>query len=265
MGEVLVGTSGFSYNDWKEVFYPREIPRGSMLSYYANHFPVVELDYTYYQMPSAKTLQGMVEKTPDNFLFCVKTHQTMTHAPETSEAAFAEACGQFVQALEPLRAAGKLACVLAQYPWSFRPLPNGHERLRRLREALPDLPVVIEFRNVEWVRRETFYFLHELGFGFCCVDEPKLMGLFPPLALATSDIGYIRFHGRNAAKWWKHQEGWERYDYDYSREELLEWLPSIRKVMAKANKTFVLMNNCHAGHAALNARMLQDMLMELGD
>lgn len=265
MGEVLIGTSGFSYTDWKEVFYPPEIPRGSMLSYYANHFPVVELDYTYYQMPNAKTLRSMVEKTPEGFLFCVKTHQSMTHESDASEEAFQEACHQFVQAIEPLRSAGKLACVLAQYPWGFRPQPNGYQRLRRLREALIDLPVVIEFRNIEWVQRETFYFLHDLDFGFCCVDEPKLKGLFPPLAFATSNIGYIRFHGRNAAKWWKHGEGWERYDYEYSREELLEWLPKIRKVMEKTSKTFVLMNNCHAGHAAVNARMLQDMLMELDD
>lgn len=263
MGEVLVGTSGFSYADWKGVFYPETLPKGTMLPYYAGQFPVVELDYTYYQMPAAKTLQSMADRTPEDFLFCVKTHKSMTHMPDASPEEYREACQAFRRALEPLEQTGKLACILAQYPWSFRPDGGGWDTLRRLRDELKDLPVIVEFRNVEWVQRETFFFIHDLDFGFCCVDEPKLKGLFPPLALATSDLGYIRFHGRNAAKWWNAKEGWERYDYLYSREELLEWLPKIRKVAEKATKTFVLMNNCHAGHAVINARMLQELLGEV--
>jgi uncharacterized protein YecE (DUF72 family) len=210
LGQVMVGTSGFSYSDWKDVFYPSQIQKNAMLTYYAQHFPVVELDYTYYAMPTVKTIQNMVDKTPESFLFCVKTHQSITHAINISSADFSSACTVFSQALEPLKESGKLACVLAQFPWGFRPERQGWERLKQLREALPDLPVVVEFRNVSWVKRETFFFLHDLNFGFCCVDEPELQGLFPPLALATSALGYIRFHGRNGAKWWRHKEGWER-------------------------------------------------------
>lgn len=263
VGQIFVGTSGFSYADWKGVFYPPEIPKTAMLSYYATQFPVVELDYTYYAMPTARTLQGMVEKTPENFRFIVKTHQSMTHAPKSSSGDFDSACRVFNAALQPLRDTEKLACVLAQFPWAFGPTDRSWGLLQRLRENMPDVSVVIEFRNVSWVIKETFYRLHDLGFGFCCVDEPALKGLFPPIALATSNVGYIRFHGRNAAKWWNAKEGWERYNYLYNHEELSEWLPKIKHVAERADRTYVLMNNCHAGHAVVNARMIQDLIRDM--
>lgn len=263
MGQIMVGTSGFSYADWKGVFYPPETPKTAMLPYYATQFPVVELDYTYYAMPTARTLQGMSEKTPETFQFCVKTHQSITHAPDATSDEFDSACRVFCRALAPLRDDGKLACVLAQFPWGFRPAERSWEQLQRLRDNMKDLPLVIEFRNVAWVVKETFYRLHDLDYGFCCVDEPALKGLFPPLAYATSKVGYIRFHGRNAAKWWNAKEGWERYNYLYSQEELMEWLPKIHHVAERADRTYVLMNNCHAGHAVVNACMIQELIREI--
>lgn len=259
----MVGTSGFSYGDWKGVFYPPEIPKTAMLPFYATEFPVVELDYTYYTMPTARTLKGMSDKTPEQFQFIVKTHRSITHAPESSVDDFDTACRVFNHALQPLQNDGKLACVLAQFPWSFRPGDHTWSLLHRLRENLQELPLIIEFRNIAWVVKETFYHLHDLDIGFCCVDEPSLKGLFPPIALATSKIGYIRFHGRNAAQWWNAKEGWERYNYLYNRDELREWLPKIRHVADRTDRTYILMNNCHAGHAVINARMIQELIQEI--
>ncbi|NLJ60750.1 MAG: DUF72 domain-containing protein, partial [Firmicutes bacterium] len=110
------------------------------------------------------------------------------------------------------------------------------------------------------ITNETFDLLRSHSLGFCAVDEPRLPGLVPPIAEATSALGYVRFHGRNAKKWWKHDTPGERYDYLYQEAELKEWIPKIRQVADKTEKTYVFFNNCHSGQAAENARMLQTML-----
>ncbi|MGE5529420.1 MAG: DUF72 domain-containing protein [Patescibacteria group bacterium] len=257
---ILVGTSGFSYADWVGPFYPPGTRREEMLPYYAARFPLVELDFTYYRMPSARALAGMAAKTPGGFLFCVKTHQDLTHRRDITKSELAALAAQFIKGITPLCEAGKLGCILAQFPWAFKSTSENFEYLAALQAHLAGLPVVVEFRNAEWVKDETFSFLRDFGLGFCCVDEPRLRGLFPPLAVATSEIGYLRFHGRNAAKWWRHEYAWERYDYDYSQAELEEWLPKMEDLNRNTTRTFVLMNNCHAGHAVRNALRLQALL-----
>ncbi len=259
----MIGTCGFSYSDWKGVFYPEGINQSTMLPFYTTQFPAVELDYTYYQMPAARTITAMDKKTPDNFCFSVKAHKSMTHEftrkPDQDRPNFQN----FITGIEPLLATGKLGCILTQFPWGFKYTLENESYLDFVRDELKDLPVVVEFRNVEWVKEEVFTKLEALNFGFCCVDEPKLKGLFPPLTRVTSEIGYLRFHGRNAAKWWKHSEGWERYDYKYASDELEEWVPNILKLKNETSKTFVLFNNHHAGQAVVNARMLRDLLGDL--
>ncbi|MEW6105182.1 MAG: DUF72 domain-containing protein [Bacillota bacterium] len=259
---VLIGTAGFSYKDWKGIFYPEDIKDSEMLGFYAGHFPCVELDFTYYQMPSVRTIEGLARKVPEGFEFCVKAHKGMTHelkgaeGKEDNEGTFRA----FAEALRPMTSRGSLGCVLAQFPWGFKRTQENVDYIRRFRECLKDMAVVVEFRNREWIRPDTFDLLRAEGLGFCCVDEPGLRGLVPPVAEATSDIAYVRFHGRNAEKWWKHDQAWERYNYLYSEAELAEWVPKIRALDARAAKTYVLFNNCHAGQAAENARMLQNMM-----
>jgi uncharacterized protein YecE (DUF72 family) len=103
----------------------------------------------------------------------------------------------------------------------------------------------------------------ELNLGFCCVDQPRLKGLIPTLAEATSTTAYVRFHGRNAKKWWQHDEAWERYDYSYTDEELEEWVPKLRKLEDKAENTFVFANNHWQGQAVQTARQLRMLLTDL--
>lgn len=257
---ILVGTSGFSYDDWVGPFYPEGITRPSMLGYYASQFPVVELDFTYYTMPGARSIAGLERKTPEGFRFCVKAHKTMTHqVPEDPDAVKGE-FDKFREAMAPLVGAGKLGCVLLQFPWGFKPSPESRDYVRRLPELLEGLPGVVEFRNSTWVSQDTFDLLKESGLGFCCVDEPRLKGLFPPLSVATSNLAYIRFHGRNADKWWNHSEAWERYDYLYSEQELREWVPKILRLADRCDTVYVLFNNCHRGQAATNAKQMETLL-----
>jgi len=253
---ICIGTSGFSYDDWKGHFYPERIAKKDMLGYYAAVFNTVEVNSTYYAIPPAYTFETMMRKTPDGFTFAVKAHKDMTHA----ETAQPESFSSFIDSVRPIVDSGKLGCVLAQFPWSFRCSEENAVRLREFRERVGELPTVVEFRNAEWVNEGTFSLLRELGLGFCSVDEPALKGLMPRVAAATSGIGYVRFHGRNAQKWWKHEESYERYNYLYTDEELGEWVPKVHDLEGKTERTYVFFNNHYQGKSAQNARMFAKML-----
>ncbi len=258
---ILVGTCGYSYPDWRGTFYPEDTKDNQMLTYYSSQFPAVELDFTYYRMPAPRTMEQIERKTPAGFEFAIKAFKGMTHEipqrPEDAREMFAA----FREALEPFVSTGKLGAVLAQFPFAFRPGAGNRAYIQTFRELLADTPIVVEFRNREWVTQETFDFLRQNELGFCAVDEPALKGLMPRVAAATSsDLAYLRFHGRNAAKWWKHDEVWERYNYLYTAEELAEWLPRIEEMAKQSKKIFVLFNNCHAGQAARNALMMSELL-----
>ena len=256
----MVGTCGYSYEDWVGPFYPAGLSKRKFLDYYARHFPVVEVNYTYYRMPSARTLAAMSQKTGPDFQFVIKANSAMTHERTAAPAVFAE----FAQGLSPIVAEGKLGAVLAQFPYSFHPGPESHRYLKLFREQLPQLPLVIEFRNGKWVTAETFQLLEELRCGYCCVDEPRLRNLMPPVAAVTSDIGYVRFHGRNCEKWWQHEEAWERYDYLYPGEELEEWVGKVQQISEQAERTYVFFNNHYQAQAGQNAQLFPQMLQEAG-
>ncbi len=255
---IRIGTSGYSYQDWIGPFYPEGIPKRDMLLYYAREFGTTEINFTYYRLPNAHTLAAMARKVPDDFVFTIKASQELTHGREDNVEAFA----QFVDALKPLQEQGKFGCILAQFPWSFRANDESRDYLKFVREQFGELPVVIEFRNVEWINEETFELLREQGLGFCCVDQPRLKGLIPPIARATGPVAYVRFHGRNAAKWWRHDEAWERYDYSYSDDELLEWVPKIRQLEQSAETVYAFTNNHWQGQAVNTAKQLRMFLSE---
>jgi len=256
MGEILIGTSGFSYDDWRGFFYPEKTRKEEMLAYYATRFRAVEVNSTYYAIPPPTTFERMAEKTPDGFRFAVKANKNTTHTPNADLSVFQ----QFRESVQPLVDAGKLGCVLAQYPNRFRKNALNADRLRQLRDEFADLPLVVEFRHYSWVAKDAIALLRELRIGYCCVDEPKLKGLMPPVAGVTSDIAYVRFHGRNAEKWFQHEAAWERYNYLYPRKELEEWIPKVRKLASKATETYLFFNNHYQGKAATNAQEFAALL-----
>jgi uncharacterized protein YecE (DUF72 family) len=254
--KILVGTSGYSFDDWLGVFYPLGTRKGDMLSFYVNHFPVVEVNSTYYRIPHPAVLHQMEKKTPPGFEFIIKAHKSMTHGLDADK----ETYSQFIEILEPVREAGKFSGVLAQFPWGFKNTAPARKHLEHLREGLPEIPLFVEFRNSGWITDEVFDLIKRLDIGYCCVDEPRLHGLVPPVATATTDVAYVRLHGRNAKNWWRRGGGGDRYDYLYSEEELKDWVERIRELAAKAKKTYVFFNNCHAGQAARNAKLMQELL-----
>jgi uncharacterized protein YecE (DUF72 family) len=250
---IRLGTSGFSYDDWVGPVYPRDLTRARWLPYYAQLFNTVELNVTYYRIPSLKTVQGWVTRTPAEFQFAMKAHRSITHDRQ------APVFDEMNVILEPLKASGKLACVLAQFPHSFHPNDENRDYLTALRSGFGDTPVVIEFRDWEWVNETTFDLLEELQFGYCCVDEPQLAGLMPPVVRVTGPVAYVRFHGRNAAKWYDHQFAWERYDYTYSEDELADWIPRIRELAELAPRVVLYANNHYKGQSVETMNTLKTL------
>lgn len=253
---IYMGTSGFSYKDWVGEYYPPDLPQREWLSFYSREFNACEINSTYYAIPSAATMRAMMSKTGNGFLFTIKANQEMTHQREDSAAA----CQAFCHALEPLIEAQKLGCILAQFPYNFDYNSHNREYLSGIRQNLAGLPLVVEFRNARWLKVEVFEWLRQHDMGFCCVDEPQLPNLLPPVAEATSKIGYIRFHGRNREKWWEHEQAYERYDYTYRDEELREWMPKIRKLNSSTEKVFIFANNHWKGQAVKTVRQLRTLL-----
>lgn len=196
---ILLGTSGFSFPDWVGTYYPAGIDSRDMLPFYAREFSTVEVNSTYYRIPPASTLRGMERKTPPHFEFVVKTHHDMTHDQSRDP----ELYRSFANAVHPLQAAGKLSGLLAQFPQAFHRTPSNERFLVELKERLPEVPLFVEFRHDSWTRNGVFPLLEDFGLRYVSVDEPDLPGLLPPIARATGEIGYVRFHGRNKRNWWK--------------------------------------------------------------
>ena len=294
---VVIGTSGYSFADWVGPFYPPGTRSGDFITYYARHFEAVEVNSTYYRIPNPRVIELMEKKTPPGFRFVVKLNQAMTHESSRDPALYRE----FLDALEPLKSAGKYDGLLAQFPWAFRRTAASLAHLETLRALLPGEPLFVEFRHDSWNVPETASWLRERALGFCAVDEPRLEGLMPPVTMVTAPDAYVRFHGRNARNWWRGDRAergaraavavpepvppmsappaqgalfepagaapaprpsTDRYDYNYSERELREWLGKIQELAQQARRTYLFFNNCHAGQAARNAKLMQELLRQ---
>jgi uncharacterized protein YecE (DUF72 family) len=256
---IWLGTSGYSYADWKGAFYPPDLPGRDRFSFYVAEFHAVELNFTYYRMPAADHLKALGSQTPQDFRFSVKAHQDITHHRQGDPKPFV----QFRAALAPLQREGKLGAVLMQFPYAFHNTKEAVYYLLHCFRQWADLPLVVEFRCSDWLTQRTLGLLREWGVGFCNVDMPELQGLMPRSAFVTAPTAYVRFHGRNEAKWWKNDRAWERYDYSYSQEQLQEWVPHLIEMNRQAENLFVFANNHWQGQSVAAVRQLKMLLGNL--
>ena len=262
---IKIGTSGYSFFDWKGSVYPPSLRNADFLSYYEKDLGLdtVEVNFTYYRLPTARTTEGMARKVSDNFSFVVRSHREMTHdiwsdskrsQLRDNSAVFA----QFMEGLKPMTERGRLICLLLQFPVFFYPKSQNEDYILECRRRIGTTPVVVEFRNKAWISDRTFQFLKDNDLGYCIVDEPPLPRLVPYEPKTTSDIAYFRFHGRNM-NWFRASKE-ERYNYLYSDEELKAFVPDIEKISKSGLSTLVFFNNCHAGAAARNALVMKKFL-----
>ena len=255
--KLICGTSGFSYDDWIGTFYPKSIKKSEMLKSYSEVFKAVELNVSYYTIPATSSFEKMNQKTPEDFEFIVKVNQETTHRRNQNK----KAVQNLLEAVTPLSESNKLAGLLAQFPYSFYNNEQNRKYLLQTKEYVGDVPVFVEFRNDSWVNDAIPVFLKVNAIGYVNVDEPQLKGLLPAQDIATIDLGYIRFHGRNKEKWWD-GKGSERYEYNYTNEELQSWLIRVSEIMKKSYKSYVFFNNHPKGNAPANAMTFEKMMQQ---
>ena len=261
---LLVGTSGYSYTEWVDAgFYPPGTKTGKMLPLYARNFSITELNYTWYQMPKAEMIERQRRQAPQEFLFAAKLTRILTH--EIDPQLWPDHAAQYIDGVAPLMQAGQLAAVLIQLPPSFVRTPSNRQYLAALLDRLHGLPLAVEFRHRSWADDRVFSELERRRVTLVSVDEPDLPGLFPPLDVVTSpDLFYVRFHGRNA-KGWRSGNMQLQFDYNYSDDELRQWVEEkIEHMSDKARKGILFFNNHVRAQAAQNALKMAELLKEYG-
>jgi uncharacterized protein YecE (DUF72 family) len=264
---VRVGTAGWAYDDWNGIVYPEKPGRGfDPLALMASLFDTNEINSTFYRIPEPRMTSSWPRRVAHNrdFAFTAKLYRGFTHerkAGVAEEKAYA-------RAVEPLASAGRLGCVLAQFPFSFHDSEENREFLDRLLAKFPAFPMAVEFRHASWDRPETLDLLSRRGAAFVNIDQPSLDGNLRATAHITGPVAYFRFHGRNAPKWFgPDTSNEERYNYLYSEQELAPWIDRIgeaREALAArrdkesaAKSVYAILNNHFRGQAVANALELE--------
>jgi len=272
-GRIRVGVCSWADETLTKIWYPKGIKSGEeRLRYYAEHFDVVEANSTYYRLPDRQMVENWAERTPQGFTMHVKAFGVMTRHPVKVDQLppdlrdvptdargrvdrppreyRAEVFARFHDALEPLRSAGKLGGILMQFPPYIVPRASSLEYLEWSQEQLRGDEMLVEFRHAAWLdeehRADTLRFLENHGMTYVVVDAPQTGGknVLPTVVAATSETGYVRFHGRNAETWNKRTgSAAERFDYLYSEDELREWVPRLKELAAETQIAYAMFNN----------------------
>jgi uncharacterized protein YecE (DUF72 family) len=280
-GEIRIGTSGWNYpsgkGTWNGVFYParsRSKARGAAkfdeLSFYAEHFDTVEINSSFYGVPTADTTRGWARRTPPGFEFSLKLFQKFTH-PEM----FHKASGhdpwnlgtkdvdEFRRALDPLADASKLGALLAQFPASFKNEPDSRGYLEWLLEQFKAYRVAVELRHRSWSDSpvETLSLLEASDAAWTQIDEPKFrLSIRQDLRPNVRSFYYLRLHGRNAQQWWKHEKSEDRYNYLYTAQELEPFAEAAEAATQRVRKAYLYANNHFSAKSVANAAILKHQL-----
>lgn len=246
MSELLLGTSGWSYNEWTGVFYPSAST--NKLSFYSKVFRTAEVDSTFYAFPSKNIVFGWARYTPDDFVFSAKLPRTLTHEKKLEvDKGVEKDLVRFLSLLKPLIVAGKMGPVLIQLPPSFT-FQSDFGRLKEFLSIVPeDIRFAAEFRHPSWLREEVWSLLREKNVANVIVDEP----LLPPDTVVTADFAFIRWHGRGTRPW---------YDYRYKEKEIATWVPKVKEVAASVKTTYGYFNNHFKGFAVENSLKMMKLL-----
>ena len=252
----IVGTSGYSFTDWVGSFYPSGTRQKDMFALYSEHFEAVELNFTFYRLEAALTLDKLARTSPAHFQFWVKANRKITHEPDR------DAASQFLQNLQPMSSSGKLSGVLLQFPQSFRRTVDSRKYLAQTLDDLACVDLAVEFRHSSWDHSSTVTGLAERNVTLVIPDCPAIANLYRPEPTATTKTGYLRLHSRDPDKWYAGMA--KRYDYNYSDEELKSLAKSWSQLPKEMKKVFAFFNNCHHGQAAQNAEAFRRILGQIG-
>jgi uncharacterized protein YecE (DUF72 family) len=279
MSNLRIGTSGWSYpsgrGTWNGGFYPPHPSKSrgktfDELAYYAERFDTVEVNTTFYRPPRPEVAAGWVARTPAHFEFALKIYQKFTHpgmyrkAQNTEDARVSQKdFDEFRAGIDPVARAGKLGALLAQFPASFKDSEESRELLDRLLRAFADYPVAVELRHRSWSDRiaDTLTLLNTYKAAWTQIDEPKFQFSIRQNYLPNvQGFYYMRLHGRNAEKWWRHEKSEDRYNYLYSASELKPFAETADAARTLVRKMYLYLNNHFAAKSAANALMIKRMV-----
>ncbi|MFX1393318.1 MAG: DUF72 domain-containing protein [Promethearchaeota archaeon] len=250
---VLIGTSGWSYDEWIGPFYPKGLTSKDFLLFYSKIFYTNEINTTFYNIPSEWVVKSWVKRTPSDFLFTAKIPKIITHENKLNINICSGDLDYFLAVMDPLLQSEKLLAFLIQLPPSFR----KDEHFYNLENFIDNWPqdwkekgyhLVIEFRDKSWMDTEVFNYLRKAGLSYCAVIEPLLP---PRMDVTNPELAYIRFHGFGKKIW---------FDYLFSDEEIKKWAVPIREVIQKSKRVGIYFNNHFSGYAAKNSFMMMKEL-----
>ncbi|MFN4245959.1 MAG: DUF72 domain-containing protein [Brevinematia bacterium] len=262
VNKFLIGTSGWSYEDWLGCFYPIGLKPNKFLWYYSQYFNTVEINFSYYRMPNRYVMKSIVKNVPRDFIFTVKLNSCFTHQKDLKNP-YAEIPlkerDEFVIAIDVLKEKGMLDTILSQFPQGFYFSQKNLEYVINLGRAFEGYNFAVEFRNNSWYNDIVYDVFRRENFTFVSVDEPGIEGLPPREFIVTNPIAYVRLHSRNKSNWYRGEK--LRYDYFYSDDELREWVQKIN-LNSTFDKVYCFFNNCHKGSAVKNALRFKEILEE---
>jgi uncharacterized protein YecE (DUF72 family) len=288
MAEIRIGTASWTDPGFVEDWYPKKLPASQRLRWYAEHFNLVEVNATFYALPNARMVERWCAETPHDFIFDVKLPKVLSrHAMQAkflppdlrtrmptrngviqltpaSERLVAQ---RFLREIQPLKDAGKLGAFLLQLSPAFRPKTHQLDELDSLVELFAGYPLAVELRNRDWVLNERFEdtrgYFQRRKITFVLVDAPESehFTVMPNLDCSTNPkLGYFRLHGRNESAYIRGRSVAERFDYDYSPEEVKEIAERLRKVEKEVERLHVIANNNRSNYAPKLAKALQEQL-----
>jgi uncharacterized protein YecE (DUF72 family) len=272
---IRIGTSGWTYpsgdGTWNGIFYPAKKTKGfDELAFYAEHFDTVEVNSSFYRVPSVDTVKAWARRTPEDFDFSLKLYQKFTHPKMFLEATGMDPSDvdrkdvhEFRAAIDPLVQAGKLGALLAQFPASFKNEPSSRAYLEWLLRAFRDLPVAVELRHRSFSEDpvEAMQILEQYGAALAQIDEPTFRDSIRQNRVPNvKTIFYMRLHGRNAAEWWSHEKSEDRYNYLYSASELDPIVEDVAEASRDVKKTYVYANNHFSAKSVANAATIKNKL-----
>lgn len=238
--DIRIGTSGYHYKHWRGPFYPAKISLNQMLEFYSQHFDTVELNNSFYRLPTEAAFDNWLQSTPADFVFAVKASRFLTHQKKLKDPESA------LQNLLPRasRLSTKLGPLLFQLPPRWQVNPG---RLEGLLEALPrDLRCTFEFRDLSWIQPDINKLLARFGAAFCIYE---LAGYQSPMTI-TADFAYVRLHGPGLGK----------YQESYSTGRLRRWSKQVEDWAKKLASVYIYFDNDQAGYAARNALELKRLV-----
>lgn len=262
MKKIYIGPAGWSYIDWKGIVYPRLKKGQTELAYLARYFNTVEINSSFYRIPSEAHALSWIEQVRENpdFLFSIKLWQGFTHEDAAPNH---ESTQAFINVLDVLQDHGKLAALLIQFPYRFKQNAENLTYIESLADQFNTYSCCIEFRHNSWNTPAIHQRLRSSKVTWVNIDQPVIADSIAPGHVITTRLGYIRLHGRNYRHWFNEQSGRDdRYNYLYSAAELQQWVQTVTEIDEKCERTIVIFNNHFRGQAVVNSLQLSALLLQ---